>query len=474
MSSPEWSLMRLVNDGGWIALSRGLSAILGVAAVVLATALLRPEQYGVLALVLMSSSVMYGLSASWTILPTYVHAGQEFGQEGAVGLVARARLRIVLRSLGAVIVLAALTGWVTDVWSALRWPVTLAWLAASLGYLLCEQVTTLAESSGNYKLSIFIQLTRPLTYAIALSLLLWTDTASLDMVLAAMSTSWLFSITMAGIALPKINLRVTGKVKEAGARLLAASRPLFLYSVCQLGMASIDIVLIGIFGSLTDVGHYGLAYQMYATGALLVGSLMPVITPRLARLDAGGEGLRSYVAKASESIYPHAGIALGLLACLAPLGLSVAFDDRYIAAAGPLLILIVALAATVGITVLHPVLVVRGRARLLSSVAALALGLNAVLDLVLLGIFRVGIEGPALATVIAMIVTWTFYARAVAAETGLALRRSGELLFIATTGSVCGLIMSPIASATAGLAIVLSSALGARCLSVTKNCSNAL
>lgn len=459
MSSQEWAPRRLLHDAGLVLVSRATSSALALLSVAVATRLVTASEYGVLALVLTTSSLVFALTGTWTLYPTYVLAGKEFGVSRTVGTVARARLRLVAMVLVPTLVAAS----VAERLGAFGRPgpdVVAAWLAAALGYLVCEQVTTLAESSGHYRVAAAVNLSRPLAYAVGLTVaLVATQAEGLRTVLWILVASWVVGSLAALVAATRLPLGSVGQVSAQQQELVRAARPLVVFSISQLSIASVDLILIQAFGRLSEVGQYALAYQMYSAGALLIAAVVPVITPRLARHE-GPSALRDFVLSARLRSYSRAGWVLGCAAALAPLTLRVLFGPSYEAAGKPLAVLLLALACTLAATLLHPALMVLAKWWAIGIAAALGLVVNTLLDVVLLGYLHTGIIGPSVATLVATAVVWIVYETALRKELNLASDVAGPLVGVCGVGTVCAVLLSPVVAASAGPPIVVCVALG--------------
>ena len=414
MSPPAGAGPRSVaRAGAVVAAGKLAGGLASFAAVVIAARLLEPADYGRLTLVVVSSSVLYAVLASWSSLPVYVLAAEELRDHGTMARTSTSRLALT----GAI---AALVGVLTLVAGALGLLdhlgtlVILAWAAAGTGYAICEHVSSLLETRGTYVGAVAVQVVRPAAWALGLLVLVGTGTGrALEATLWVLVASWAVA---AGLAIALASTLPLRPFRTSRARirvLVAAATPLVAYAVSQLLFGSIDLYVLRAFATSHDVGVYGLAYQCFSMGALLSSALVVVITPRLAGDTDSPAAVRAYLDALERRGLPllGAGVAL-LLPWAGPLTRAV-FGEAYEDAGPPLVVLGLAFLALVATTALAPVLLVRREFRAMAGIALVAVTLNTVLDLLLVGVLGLGVTAPAAATSVSLALTWILYRRRV-------------------------------------------------------------
>ncbi len=401
----------LVAVGG-----RGLTGLLTFGSVLLATRLLDPAAYGELALLIATSVVIYALVASWTVAPIYTLAAEELTTTGSLHRTSTARLLILLFTMvlaWVVLVVVVLAGVVASVGGGF----VLACAAIGTASAWCEHATTLLETSAHYAAAALVQVVRPAAYVAALGGLLAAqgDTADLGQVVVALSASWAMTcLISAALALRTVPMRPVRTSWLDVRRLWRAAWPLTLFSVSQLLFGTVDLYFVRIFAEPEDVGHYGLAYQAFGMGAVLASAVPALVAPRLTRARAEGhDAITPYLRAVGRTALPLAAAALSVGVPLVPLLVPAFFGDAYDASAEPLVVLTVALLLLVGASLLGPILLVDGATSVIGRTAVIAVGVNIVLDVVLLGWWDTGIIGPAIATTVACGVTFLAYSREV-------------------------------------------------------------
>lgn len=426
-----------------------MAGLLSFAALVLAARLLEPADYGRLALVLVSSSVLYAVLASWSSLPVYVLATEELRDHGTMSGTSAAR-SAVTGLLAVLVALLTLLGAALGLLDGIAPLLVLAWAAAGLGYTVCEHVTSLLETRGRYAASVTVQTLRPAAWALGLlALVTATTSAALDAVLWLLVASWTLASGLALAVASRLPLRPVRTSRRRIVVLVTASVPLIAFSVSQLLFGSVDLYVLRVFATTHDVGVYGLAYQCFSMGALLSSALVAVVTPRLAGHVDSPAAVRTYLLALERRGLPLLGaVAALLLPWVVPVT-GVLFGHAYEEAGPPLVVLGVAFVALVATTALTPVLLVRRQYGPMAGIAVGAVALNAGLDLVLVGALGLGVTAPAAATAVSLILSWLLYRQHVLPSGG-----AGPLV------GVIAVAAAPVLAALASLLLPLSAAAG--------------
>jgi O-antigen/teichoic acid export membrane protein len=173
--------------------------------------------------------------------------------------------------------------------------------------------------------------------------------------------------------------------------------PMSLVAVSAYFIAWIDIFVLDIFRSRSEVGVYAFAYQI-ATFVLQLGSLWVVATlPRHSR--AAFEGVDKEALLSADYVAPalslwSAGVAA--TAVIASISVPTVVGDAYTTSLGPLMILLAGIAPLGGYFVAVSVSIALDRTRMLAVISVACALLNILLDLALVP--SLGIWGPAVAT----------------------------------------------------------------------------
>jgi O-antigen/teichoic acid export membrane protein len=324
----------------------------------------------------------------------------------------------------------------------------------------CEHVTTLLETSAHYAAAALVQMVRPAAYVAGLGGLLAVREGTTDLghVVVALAVSWAATCLLtAGMALRTVPMRPVRTTRADLRRLWRAAWPLTLFSVSQLVFGTVDLYFVRIFAAPEDVGHYGLAYQAFGMGAVLASAVPALIAPRLIRARAEGrDAITPYLRAVGRTVLPVVAAALAIGVPLVPLLVRTFFGDRYEESSEPLVVLALALLLLVGSSLLGPVLLVAEATSVIGRTAVVAVGVNILLDLVLLGWWGTGIVGPAAATAIACGVTFLAYCREVTRRADVAVFNSAIAVALVAVAVVATLLLPvqialPLAAATAGL-----------------------
>lgn len=384
------------------------AGLLSFAALVLVARLLEPADYGRLALVLVSSSVLYAVLASWSSLPVYVLAAEELRDQGTMAGTSAAR-SVLTGVLTGLVGLLSLLGAAVGLLDGIGPMLIFAWAVAGLGYTVCEHVTCLLETRGTYAGSVAVQVVRPLAWALGLLALVVTTTAALEAALWVLVTSWAMAAGLALALASRLPVRPLRTSRRQIAVLVRAATPLIAYSVSHLLFGSVDLYVLRLFATAHEVGVYGLAYQCFGLGALLSSTMVVVITPRLAGNADSPAAVHAYLVALERRGLPLLAAAIALLLPWVAPVTRVLFGDGYRDVGPPLVVLTLAFLALVATTALAPVLLVRRKFHLMARIAVTAVVLNTALDLVLVGAMGLGVTAPAAATSMSLALTWFLY-----------------------------------------------------------------
>jgi O-antigen/teichoic acid export membrane protein len=230
-------------------------------------------------------------------------------------------------------------------------------------------------------------------------------------------------------------------------RLLRAGTPLGVASVLNLAVFRIDTVLLQILRGPLAVAMYGVAFRFFDSLTFLAYSITSAALPRMAKDGNGDEPVRAFQ------------LALGiLLTAYLPIAAGAPFAGRWIvvtifssryATAGSATAWLAAGVLFYGVAYLARVAAIAiGRQQDIPKIAAVALAVNVILNLVLIP--RLGFEGAAIATfateVFEMILILIVLKRALP---GLRPSRITAVPLVATTALVAVLFLSGARDSTA-------------------------
>jgi O-antigen/teichoic acid export membrane protein len=178
------------------------------------------------------------------------------------------------------------------------------------------------------------------------------------------------------------------------AELFRAALPLGVASLCQQAYFYVDNLFVRAWCDPADLGHYNIAVRVLSI--LIMGALYATqaALPWLVREHHAGR-LGASVTKLAQPLFAAAGFGCGLLAPWTELLLGF-FGERFEGAGPTLRWLLGAVTAIYAGAALMTALVAAGRMRSILAVAALALAVNVLANVVLVP--RFGIEGAGIAT----------------------------------------------------------------------------
>ncbi|MEJ7786505.1 MAG: oligosaccharide flippase family protein [Solirubrobacteraceae bacterium] len=448
------------SDVAMVTIARAGAAVLSLVTVVLATRILVPEEYANVAFATVAATLLLAAS-SWTgpAVPRYGREQLEAG--GDMVAVTWGRVAITAPLLfGAALLLVSL-----KLLGALppEFTWTYVWLALGLGGALIasEHVVLLLEAGGRMKAS-----------GLALVVRQGLTVAGLVAIVATgIGESPAFVIGLNGVAYGVVAGLFAALVWRVGIwppaldrallrRILSLSTPLLAFSVSQYGIAVVDIVAIRAFETPADVGVYAIAYQGYVVLQQIAAAAGPVLTPLFVSLRAGGKELviRRYLERVVPQLILLASVAAGVAIPFIPPLVATVFGVEFEGAATPLTVLVVAVVMFFTATLFGPILTLHEETRLVALINALALTVNVVADILLIGVVGMGITGAAVATSLAIAVVAVGYFRVARNRTESVARVKPVLLAPLFAGLAASLLLSGAASIVCGVAATAISA----------------
>ena len=189
-----------------------------------------------------------------------------------------------------------------------------------------------------------------------------------------------------------------------------------IVSLASFGIAYVDIFVLAIFRSHSDVGLYSLAYQLYAAVIALTSFWLIAALPEHARSTASGRDVREQLPLGRMLKYTGLWAALiGVGGVIGAFVLPLLFGKSFEETTVPLLLLLGG--SGVFAVVYYPLLTAligAGQSRRIAWVSVAAMATNLILDLILVP--TVGVTGPAFATfgqtlVMTLTLAWTVLGR---------------------------------------------------------------
>jgi O-antigen/teichoic acid export membrane protein len=240
-------------------------------------------------------------------------------------------------------------------------------------------------------------------------------------------------------------------------RLLRFSVPLLAFTLSQYVIQTIDLPLIGVFRTTSDVGLYALAYQAYTVLQQLAAVSVVVLTPLFVSLRVAGreDVVRLFAERAVWQVTLVASTLVGAAATIVPLAVPFLFGARFSGASDPLIVLLAANLLLLVASLLAPVLLLHEASAALGVTNLIAAAVNIVLDLLFLGLLGFGIWSPAAATAISVAVIVVGYARAARRRTGAVVAMHPATLLPVAVGIAAALVFGQVASVAVGIPVVV-------------------
>jgi len=275
-----------------------------------------------------------------------------------------------------------------------------------------------------------------------------------NLVAAALVTCWLtWTIWRVALWPPSYD-------PEVRRRLVAFSVPLIAFTVSQYIMASVDLIVIGVFSGAEAAGIYAVAYQGYAVLQGIAGACVPVLVPLLVsiRFADREELVDRYFTRVMPQLVFLGSCLVGLAATTVPLLLPTVLGDAFAGAAQPLVVLLAALLMFFAASLLAPIMMLHERTRTVGAVALRAALFNVVADLVLIGALDLGIWAAAAATAAAVALLWAGYLAECRRSLPSNAVPNPSLFLPAVAGLVPALALPAALALPVGSAVVLTTA----------------
>jgi O-antigen/teichoic acid export membrane protein len=442
------------GDVSALVTARAAAIVLTVASVVVTTRILDPTDYGTFAYVTVVATIVFAVGSAWTA-PAVSRFGREWLDErGEMRPVTWERLLITAPAVLVValgVVAFAAAGALPD---AFGWALVVVAIAYGGSLVMSDHVVYTLQAIGKMRLSSLATVARQAAIVVALALVLVL--APRDSVIAVATTRLGGSLLLTIAFLPFV-WRAAFWPPSTDSRLrrqlLKFSVPLFAFTLSQYVIQTIDLPLIGVFRTSSDVGLYALAYQAYMILQQLAAVSVAVLTPLFVSLRGAGRDdvVRVFAERAVWQVTFFGATVIGVAAPLVPLVVPFLFGERFSGASDPLVVLLGANLLLLTANLLAPVLLLHQASAAVGVTNMVAAAVNITLDLLLLGVLGFGIWSAAAATVVAVAVIVVGYARTARKRTQSVGAMRPLVLLPAVVGIASALALGRGAAAAVGI-----------------------
>jgi O-antigen/teichoic acid export membrane protein len=452
----------VAGDFATIATGRFAVIALSAISILFITRMLGPAGYGTVALVGIVGTLVFNASSSWTATSVRRYGREDLELRGTMNRLTWNRLVIVtpvaLVSAALVIVLKA----VGALPGSLGW--SLVWIALVLALvsILVDHWSCLLETSGRMRVSAGGQLLNGGAFAATLVVLAASGShlTPTELLLLDAVTSCLFLIVVLPVV-AKVGLGPVDVDRALLRRMLVLSVPLIGVVLSQFVFASVDVFILRIFRSSGDVGVYAVAYQAYTMLSGLASSAPVVLVPLFVSMQMAGRRalIQHHLARGVPiglfCIAALTGIVVPVLPTVTPLILG----DAYRNAATPLAILFIGLDLLFVAYLAMPLLMLREQTRVAALINGVAAAINVIGDLLMVGVFHIGIVAPAIATSGALLFVAVAFESRARALLDVQRRLDPVLAAPLVAGLIPTLILGGVGGALLGLGASLSTSL---------------
>ena len=445
----------VAGDLAAVASGRLILAGLSALSVLITTRMLGPAGYGTVALVSVAATLIFTVSTSWTGISVRRYGREDLETSGSMARLTWNRLII-----GAPVAAASIAGLLALKASGTL-PATFTWelVALAIGSALVAIATDhwvcLLETSGSMKVSAAAQVTCQALYVGTLLAIFGTGgrADSAGVLALALGTSTLLAVGLVPLVW---RVGLVPARTDAGLlrRMIKLSTPMIGFTVSQYIFASIDLVALRLWRTPADVGVYAVAYQAYTVVGRVAVAATAVFVPLFVSLDMAGRRplIKRYAGvNVPQGVFLIAG-ATGVAIPLVPLVIPLAFGHRFAGAAAPLAVLCVALAFLFAGYLLSPILTLCERTRAIALINAGAAAINVTLDVVLIGMLRMGVVAPAVATTAGLAFMFIAFAACAGGALDMTVKTDAFLFVPILGGLVPALALGGAAGAVAGIA----------------------
>jgi O-antigen/teichoic acid export membrane protein len=384
------------------------SVLVSLVTVSMSSRILGPSGYAVVAYVALISGLVSAITASWTASAFTRYGREELETAGNIAGLTWARV-VLAAPLVLLCVIIVATLKLAD---ALPPELTWGYLALAIvsGVLLGTSLHTIyaVEVFGRMKLSALWIVLGQVVVVVGLAAVIVTGRGKSAFTVVALLAVSQLVITVALATRSWSALWPPTCDRKTLRRVLRFSTPLIAFTFGQYVIASVDLIVLQAHYSTADVGAYALAYRGYGVLQSLAIASSPVLTPLLVSLRVGRRErvVRQFVDRTVGQMSVIGSVLAGLAAPFVPFAIAIVAGHSFHASAAPMIVLLVANAAFFMAVLLGSVLLLYERTRAIAVTNLLAAAINVVGDIVLVGVFNVGIIGPAIATAATVMCLW--------------------------------------------------------------------
>lgn len=406
----------VLGDLATIASGRLAAAVLSLATALITTRMLGPAGYGTVALVGVASTLIFTVSTAWTGISVGRYGREDLEHLGHMNRLTWGRALIgaplLAISIGTLLGLKAL-GVLSSVFT---WDLVLITVATGAMTIVIDHWGCLLETSGQMKVSAVGRVLSQAAYVIALLVLLvlGLHVSPEIVLLLALGSAVLLAIGAAPFVW-KVGVVPIDIDRALLRRMLWLSTPMIGLMASQYIFGSIDIIVLRLFSSTTEVGIYAVAYQAYTVLSAAAVTATAVLVPLFVSLKVAGKHAiidRYFIAGVPQGLLLIS-VSSGLAITPVPLLVPIVFGQEFAAAATPMAVLIVGLAFLFASYLAAPVLTLHEQTRATAIINAIAMAINVAIDFLLVGVLQMGVVGPAVSTTVALAFVFSaFYVRA--------------------------------------------------------------
>ena len=212
----------------------------------------------------------------------------------------------------------------------------------------------------------------------------------------------LTTLIQVGLLFKKLNLSKNKNYNFSYYQIFARSYPMALSAIAYFIMQSVDIIILTAYEGFESIAYYSVAVKLATVTALALMSVNIVVAPKIAEIYSTNdfEKLNKLINDSARIIFIISTPVLIILFVFSDFMLGL-FGANYVLARDALLLLLCGqfFSSLCGPGAIY--LNMTGKQKKLNTILILGLGINVVLNLMLIPIY--GIEGAAAATLISMI-----------------------------------------------------------------------
>lgn len=383
------------------------SALLSVVSVLITARLLAPADFGVVAYFVLVAFLVFTVSFAWTS-PAVARFGREEIETG-ISLAQLTWSRIAIcaplfaLAIAGVVLLEALGAFPDE----FGWALVALAIGYGAGLVIADHLQYSLIAAGQIKRGAAWNIGQQIAIVATFAAVYLADLDVGPLEIAAIMTGWsaVFGVALSA-ACWRLALWPPARRGELARKLMRFSLPLVALIFAQYLIRSVDLFVLGIFAGATTIGVYAIAYQAYSVLQQLTIATGPVLTPLFVSLRSAGR--EQSVSRYYERVVPQLTLIAAVIAAalLAPVAAAVPviLGDPFADAATPLVILMCAIVVVFAAELTAPILILHEGTKAIGAINVVAAVVNVALDFILIGVFDLGLVGPAIATVAAVAV----------------------------------------------------------------------